>query len=148
MDIWVFGVIGLVILIGMIVAAWLRYIWRQLHEAVRTRFSSGDIVRMNATANFFGRRSWGLAQVRGNGVLVLTPKLLWFMQAIPRRETSVALNEIKEVSEPRSFLGKSIVSPLLCVTFDTPEGEDAIAWAVGDRKEWVEDIERLRSQEQ
>jgi hypothetical protein len=44
---------------------------------------------------------------------------------------------------PKSFNGKSVLVPLLCVNFDTEYGEDSIAWALKDVKKWKEAIEKM-----
>jgi len=101
----------------------------------------GDGVRRKANAQGLGLQSAGRGQVRGNGWLVLTGDELRFRQWVPSRETRIPLAAITAVETPRSWLGKSVGSRLLCVRWRTPEGgEDAMAWNLRDLDGWLEEL--------
>lgn len=103
--------------------------------------SGESIILRDPAANFFGIRSKGMAQVRGNGVLTLTDRRLHFLLWTPKREISIDLPSIRGTDTPRSFLGKTKVAPLLQVNFTNERGEeDAAAWLVGDLGAWKREI--------
>ena len=134
------GVIVLLVILKMI----FRSMARSLQAEVRQRFHASKILRQEPFANFFGRKSRGLKQVRGNGALVLTRETLWFMRAAPRKEFTIPLDHVTGVTFHKTFLGKTIFRPLLCVEFETKDGPDAIAWAVRDPHAWREAIDAAR----
>lgn len=118
---------------------------KNLARVVSERFDPTEILRKNLWANYFGRKKKGMAQIRGNGALVLTNSQLWFLQAAPRNEIDIPLTQIIRVSTTRSHLGKTIFRPLLFVEFETPDGPDSIAWALRHPDEWVTTIEAARN---
>jgi hypothetical protein len=120
-------------------------IWRRLEAAVLERFPREDILACDPGANFFGERSRGGRQIRGNGALVLTREALYFLRAAPEKEYRVALTDITGVTLPKTFNGKSIFFPLLCVSYRADGGDDAMAWAVRKPRAWREAIERART---
>jgi hypothetical protein len=115
---------------------------RKLGKQIRAKLAGRTIIRESIGANFFGLSSKGLAQVRGNGALVLTPDQLYFAMFVPRRELTIPLADIVSVSTPRSHLGKTVGMKLLRVDFRVPAGQDSVAWAVRDLDDWKADIER------
>lgn len=135
---------GLLVVMAVIrfAIAWLR---RRTYEHIRRKFAGKLIVRESIGANFFGRASLGMGQIRGNGVLVLTPGELFFLMFVPRRELTIPLDTITAVSTPRSHLGKTVVMKLLRVDFASETGEDAAAWSVQDPGRWVADLDRYRT---
>ena len=132
---------GLLVVMAVVRFAivWLR---RRTCEHIRRKFAGKLIVRESIGANFFGRLSLGMGQIRGNGVLVLTPDELYFMMFVPRREVTIPLDRITSVSMPRSHLRKTVWMKLLRVDFASESGEDAAAWAVRDPGQWVADLKR------
>jgi hypothetical protein len=118
---------------------------RELERAVLERFDKRQIIAATTRANFFGLKSKSGWQLRGNGALVLTGEVLWFLRAVPRKEYQIPIRSVRQVSTPRVFNGKSALVPLLCVTYGTGGGEDAIGWAVRDPGAWKAAIEELMS---
>lgn len=116
---------------------------RKLDKLVAERFDKEEMLGATTRANFFGVKSKGGAQVRGNGALVLTRNELCFIRAVPQKEYKIPIGSIRNVSLPRIFNGKSVLAPLLCVAYDTEYGEDAIAWALRDAAEWKDSIEKM-----
>ena len=85
-----------------------------------------------------GVESRGPAQMRGNGSLALLEDELLFVQWVPRRVIRIPRASITAVETPRTFLGKTLGSRLLAVSWRTPEGgQDRIAWKVGDLDAWL-----------
>ncbi|MDA3790895.1 MAG: hypothetical protein PF503_20665, partial [Desulfobacula sp.] len=96
-------------------------------------------------ANFFGEKSKGGKQIRGNGAIVLTKDQLFFIRAMPFKEYIIPIESINRVSMPNSFNGKSVFSKLLCVHYNVEGIEDSIAWAIKNPVKWKESIESLLS---
>ena len=141
-PVWVaVGVVSLLLVIFLLQ----RLLRARLERAVFERFSGERIIHKDLWANYFGRSQKGLSQTRGNGALVLTDSVLWFILAVPRREIEIALDEVTRVTLTRSHLKKTRFTPLLLVEFDTPEGPDSIAWGVREPEAWVEAIETART---
>jgi hypothetical protein len=101
--------------------------------------------RVDRAASFFGQKSRGVAQIRGNGTLILTRSDLVFEMWLPSREYRIPLASIASLSNPKSFLGKSRFTPLLQVTFrDAGGNEDSMAWQVRDLSGWMRQIDEAR----
>ncbi|MBD1913207.1 MULTISPECIES: hypothetical protein [unclassified Leptolyngbya] len=133
--------VGIIIGVGGLLALFFTLLSRQLEttgrERMQARFPTQQILRSEMTANFFGLESRGRGQIRGNGVLVLTPEELWFSQFAPRGNISIPLPQIMQVRLVNAHLGKRILGrKLLYVRFQTPEGTDAAAWVVEDAEGW------------
>lgn len=114
-----------------------------LEARVQAQYRTPDIVLVDMTANSFGQESLGLSQIRGNGALVLTPRVLHFFQFLPQREVVIPLTAITAVSLTKSHLGKATIYDLLKVEFVTDGRSDAIAWYVADAAAWKARIEEL-----
>jgi hypothetical protein len=143
---------GFIIAISLIVGLSLLFIFlklissltrRKLHNLVANKFEQGEILGASTRANFFGIKSKGGAQIRGNGVLILTKNGLHYIRAAPQKEYKIPISAIRNVSMPRAFNGKSVFVPLLCVTYDAEYGEDSIAWAIKDAKKWKDAIQKM-----
>ncbi|HOX45680.1 MAG TPA: hypothetical protein PK668_18920 [Myxococcota bacterium] len=144
-TLWIgLGILGALAVLGALLLLILHRVRASLRRRVQARFPRESIL-LAGGANFFGRRSAGLAQLRGNGALVLTRDLLWFAQAVPARDLEIPVASIRSVTTPRSFLGKTIFRPLLAVRFEAPEGEDEIGWAVPDVEKWRQALETARA---
>ncbi len=119
----------------------MRLIRERLQPELEERLGGEKPLRAEYGANFFGLESAGKGQLRGNGILVLTPRELYFLQAVTEREVRIPLRDITAVSTARSHLGKWIGRPLLRVDYRAEGGADAAAWAVLDAKGWAEALE-------
>ncbi len=112
----------------------------EVHDAL----AGEEVIDVAQAANFFGQRSRGLKQVRGNGVLALTTSKLYFLMWAPRRELVIPHRQICDVDIVDSFLQKTKFQPLLKVVFrplGAVEGaDDAAAWLVSDPERWREQI--------
>jgi hypothetical protein len=93
----------------------------------------GSAIERIENVRGLGLESRGSTQTRGNGWLVLTPGELRFRQWIPDRETRVARADVTAVETPKSWLGKSVGTRLLCVRWPG----DAMAWEVRDLDAWL-----------
>ncbi len=99
------------------------------------RLAGLDVVR-RSKANFYGLASAGAGQVRGLGVLALTPDELVFVQLVPDREVRVPRAAITSVRTERSYLGKTQGRDLLVVTWP----DDEAAWDVPDVGAWSAEL--------
>ncbi len=135
---WLYAVLGLVVIAGAVAAGIaIRRLCQRRIDDVAHALRGARILRQADSANFFGRQSLGLGQVRGNGVLALTPERLHFLLYLPRREFSVEVASITGIERTRWFLGKSKGRELLQVNFrDAAGAPDAMAWLVPDLEEW------------
>jgi len=110
-------------------------------KSILKKFEDKDIIRVFVGANFFGQESLKLRQVRGNGVLVLTSKELYFEMWIPKRVFRIPLYSIIDFEETKWHLRKTKNRPLLKIIFTNQKGEtDSAAWIVRDLDLWVNDI--------
>jgi hypothetical protein len=134
------GILVLLVIQRVIMGA-LRH---RMMKMVQERFAGHGIQLMSLGANFFGQQSRGMAQIRGNGALVLLDDRLCFILAAPRREFVIPLQQITGVTLAKSHLGKTILQSLLRVDYTTDQGPDAIAWALSDPEKWLREIESRR----
>lgn len=118
------------------------HIRSEMQRKVDERFGGQEILKSERWANCFGKQSLGVGQIRGNGALALTKDELYFMMAMPQQEYAVSLKSISEVSLVKSFLGKTIFKPLLCIEWDSGATRDSIAFAVKNPEVWKEAIEK------
>lgn len=111
---------------------------RRAVDDLRRRLAGRKLLFADRHANYFGVESKGGAQIRGNGVLVLTRSSLIFEMLLPRREMIIDLHRIERLASVRSHVGKSVMRPLLRVEFDDGTGGvDAAAWYVRDVEGWI-----------
>ena len=134
---------GIVLLILILKTAFSSTQWI-LNEQVQNKFLKDDIVLSTTRASCFGVKSKGGMQVRGNGALVLTNEVLYFLMAFPRKEFVIPIKSIIDLTTPKSFNGKSILTPLLCVHYNIDSKEDEIAWAVSNLQKWIGEIKKLQ----
>lgn len=133
---------GLLALAAVLVT--LALLRRKAVEDLRRRLAGREVLKMDRRANFFGVESKGQGQLRGNGVLVLTPGQLIFEMLLPAREMVVDLARISRLAKVRSHLHKTVMRPLLRVEYDDGAGgTDAIAWYVRDVDGWIAAIGEL-----
>lgn len=135
----VFGLALLLIFIGLVY----HLTRKKLTGVISERFEKGAILGATTRANFFGIKSKGGAQARGNGALVLTKDSVYFIRAFPQKEFEIPIASILEVSMPMSFNGRSVAGPLLCLRYRTDSGEDAIAWSLKDSDKWKTAIQSM-----
>ena len=122
------------------------YIRKRSAEIV-SKFDDTIILSSVVGANFLGIESKGPWQMRGNGVLVLTSKELYFEMWVPKRIIKLPLSAVKEVSSAFTHAGNSKGVPLLKVRFQDDDVEDVVAWLVDDVAHWkrvLEDVINIR----
>jgi len=133
------GVACLLLFIGLI----FRSTQKKLKNHILNKFNKDEVIGATTRANFFGFKSLGSMQIRGNGAIVLTNEFLYFIRATPFQEHIVPIKKIKQISLPKSFNGKSVFKQLLCIHYQNDGQEEAIAWAVKNPERWKVTIENI-----
>lgn len=103
-------------------------------------FNREGFVRSSRGGNFFGSTDKGYAQIRGNGVLILTEEGLHFEMLIPKKRIDIPLSSVIGLETTRSFLGKSRGKKLLRVNHVMNGQLVSSAWQLKDLDEWIKDI--------
>ena len=113
---------------------------------IMDKFKGKDIIISLKSANFFGQQSRKSLQTRGNGVLILTHKDLYFEMWHPKKVLQIPTSAILKVEITKSFLHKSVFKKLLKVVFRNESGEeDAAAWWVTSLDKWIEELEKVKN---
>ncbi|NHJ85704.1 MAG: hypothetical protein FK734_09600 [Asgard group archaeon] len=113
-------------------------------KKILEKFEGSDIIRSFAGANFFGQESRGLWQFRGNGVLILTSKELFFEMWMPKKVSNIPIKNIVKVEKAKWHLRKSKNRLLLKIIFINEEGQtDSAAWLIRDLDDWINALDRL-----
>src|SRR5690606_5453294 len=76
----------------------LRNVARQREASARARYPNAR--QIDRAASFFGQESLGVAQMRGNGTLILTDADLIFEMWVPKREFRIPLRSIQSLENP------------------------------------------------
>ncbi|TFG03769.1 MAG: hypothetical protein EU542_00935 [Promethearchaeota archaeon] len=119
-------------------------LFKKRTREIKQKFAGNDILLTSRGANFFGQESKGLGQIRGNGVLLLTNKELYFGMWTPKKDLKIPIVAIKSIENPKSFLGKSVLRKLLKINFiNDGDDLDAAAWYVKDLVSWTQELEQL-----
>ncbi|OGI02552.1 MAG: hypothetical protein A2Y25_09595 [Candidatus Melainabacteria bacterium GWF2_37_15] len=134
-------VIGIVILINVLIYGSKLRAESVLKQLTLELEKTGEkIILKDSWANFFGLKSLGRGQIRGNGILALTDKRVYFVRYFPKKEISIPLGTIKNVETVKSYLGKNIFAPILKLNFDNEE----VAFYVRDVEEWISEVNKAR----
>ncbi|MFO8182745.1 MAG: hypothetical protein R6U39_01095 [Candidatus Aegiribacteria sp.] len=132
---------SLLLLVGLLLL--LRARFRKAGRDVHSRYPEHVRLLTQPMANFFGLRSSGMKQVRGNGMLILTRSEIFFRMLLPSREFRIPLDSVTALKTPTSFLGRSKGRRLLQVDFTSFDGqEDSAAWLVEDPDRWDEMVRK------
>ena len=68
--------------------------FRKRSNEILAKLEGRETIRTSVGANFFGQESLKLRQVRGNGVLVLTPEELYFEMWMPKRVCQIPISKL------------------------------------------------------
>jgi hypothetical protein len=124
----------------------LRKLFRKRISEIHEKFEDKQTLIYDDSSNFFGLESSGLWRIRGNGVLLLTKKELFFGMWKPKKELLIPIKSIIGVSNPKSFMQKSVFKPLLKISFKNELGRtDSAAWFVRKLDKWTSIINGLLS---
>jgi hypothetical protein len=108
-------------------------------KEIKHDYNVESFIKVCESANFFGIKSKGKGQVRGNGVLALTHDFLIFYMWLPKRKIVIQYKSIQSCEKIKGFLGKIRGgAPLLKISFTDKQGfEDEAAWLVSDLNHWL-----------
>jgi len=110
---------------------------RKRAEELFKNYHKDRIIYFSKEVNFFGQKSAGRAQVRGNGSLLLTPNELHFLRWMPKKNIIIPLEDIENIERVNSFLGKTKRQDLLKIEFSNHQGEiDSAAWLLDNMHAW------------
>ncbi len=144
--VWILlGICGALILTGILARITLGLVRSNLVSRVRARYRPDQILLEDRGANFFGRQSAGVLQVRGNGSLVLTATDLHFFMLVPKSEICIPLSSIREMTITKHHLHKVTPFDLLKLVFSESDQIDSIAWYLSDPIMWKKRIEALQA---
>lgn len=133
------------VLIILIILVILKYLEKSRAEKILKNYSKEEIKAFSSNVNFFGLKSKGISQIRGNGALLLTKEYLYFEMWIPKKKVKIPLEKIKNIEEAKSFLGKTRFTPLLKIDFiDENNQKNSCAWQVRKLKKWIAIINQNR----
>ncbi len=131
----------LLAVLGYIVHKTIGSLKRKRAEELFTNYHKDRIIYFSKEVNFFGQKSDGRTQLRGNGSLLLTPDELHFLRWLPKKNIVIPLDNIEKVERVNSFLGKSKNRELLKVEFSNHQGEkDSAAWLLNNMHAWEQVI--------
>lgn len=117
-------------------------------KEIHDKYKNENVLIFDDKSNFFGQESLGLGRIRGNGVLLLTKEVLFFGMWRPKKNILIPVESITEINNPKSHMHRSILRPLLKITFKNEKGEsDSVAWFVQHLDQWNEILENLVSAE-
>lgn len=127
----------------------IKKLFRKRIKEIKTKFNTQEILIMDEAANYFGQESLGRWKLRGNGVLLLTKNELYFEMWKPKMQIKIPIDLISQIENPRSFLQKSVLKPLLKVILKNKKDEiDSFAWFVNNLNEWNEAFFKLISNQE
>lgn len=124
----------------------LKKIFKQRINEIHEKYKEENVLIADDASNFFGQESLGTWKVRGNGVLLLTEKELYFGMWKPKKELLVPVKSIIEIRNPKSHMHRSAFRPLLKIIFKNESGEsDSVAWYGRHLDKWNEILNELIS---
>lgn len=140
------------VLIAIVIIIVLFYFFRyvkkkelELKADFNKRFAGRNIHLLDKYALYIAQQSDGYSHSRGIGYLVLTDDELYYKRQLGNKVLSIPLASITGVEETRRLSGQSHVKPMLKVSFRNKAGqEDAVAWVVKEREQWIRQIQMKR----
>jgi hypothetical protein len=140
----VLGILGVLIFIGILARIVLGWVRSSLVARIHASYRPDQILLEEYRANFFGRESAGVFQVRGNGALVLTANHLHFFMLVPKTEICIAISSIRDMTVTKQHLYKVTPFDLLKVVYSENGQLDSIAWYLSQPAMWKQRIEMLQ----
>lgn len=142
----VLGVFGALVGIGLLTKVILGWIRSSLVARIHACYRPEQILLEEYRANFFGKESAGVFQVRGNGALVLTATDLHFFMLVPKTEICIPISSIREMTITKQHLYKVTPFDLLKVVYTEKDRIDSIAWYLPQPATWKQRIETLQAE--
>lgn len=115
---------------------------RKRAEELFENYHKDRIIYFSKEVDFFGQKSAGRTQIRGNGSLLLTPDQIHFLRWLPKKDIIIPLENIKNIERVRKFLGKKKKDELLKIDFNNYQQDiDSAAWYLDNMQAWEQVIE-------
>ena len=132
------GFVALLVIFFAVLLLLTRRALAKKEELAARGLAPEPVIYSTYKANFFGLKSKGMGQLRGNGVLALTGSHLAFFMLKPSRTIKIPLAAVRRIEDPKSLLRKTFARKLLAVYFLDEDGaDDAVAFWVPDVGEWT-----------
>ena len=130
----VFGAVISVGVLFLVIVGFLRGMRRNKADDVTEKLSPEGILSFSPKENFFGQKSKGPGQTRGNGVWTLTQKRLYFELYASDHVIDIPFESVTGTRKEKNFLGRSAPRDwLLVLEFTNDSGlPDECAWAFSD----------------
>ena len=137
-----------IILIGVVLLLLLLYSlikkFRNRYDLFQQAIGRENIIEATQKCNFFGQKSRGKSQIRGNGFFALTDEEIFFELFVAKRVFRIYYSNILEMKIQRWFLGKSMERDLLVIRYlNEKKEEDEIGFLLKDPRLWMEKISML-----
>jgi len=142
----VLGIFGALVGIGLLTKVILGWIRSSLVARIHALYPPDQILLEEYRANFFGKESAGVFQVRGNGGLVLSATDLHFFMLVPKMEICIPISSIREMTITKQHLYKVTPFDLLKVVYTEKDRLDSIAWYLPQPAMWKQRIETLQAE--
>lgn len=142
-------VFWLLFLLPVILFIFIRIILKRVEktraEKLINRIGEENIVLISSNVNYFGKKSDGIKQIKGNGILILTYEELIFEMWLPKKSFKIPLMSVESMETSKSHLGKTKFRPLLKINFRNNENEiDTCAFLVANLEKWKEKLQSLK----
>jgi hypothetical protein len=122
----------------------LKKFFRKRINEIHQKYNNKKILLVDDISNFFGLESTSVLKVRGNGVLLLTEEELFFGMWKPKKEILIPIKSIIEITNPRSYMHRTVFKPLLKLKFINKDGDtDSAAWYVSRLEDWNKVLNEL-----
>lgn len=113
---------------------------------VAGRQSPGEVLALSKEAGYLGRKPGPMAQIRGNGILVLTRSDLTIYMLKPVSEYGLPLGWVEWIGHPRFFRGKYAGRRMMVVHFRDDAGrKGSMGLWVKRPREWARRIMEARN---
>jgi len=110
------AVCGVAVLVAA-VYLWVFHMIASRMKDVAGKQSPGDVLAISKEAGYLGMKPGALAQIRGNGILVLTQSDIKIYILKPGLEYGLPLDWVEWIGHPRFFRGKYAGRRMMVVHF-------------------------------
>ena len=119
------------------------------NELVDKKFNSNEIILKDGMANNGGISSGGQCQCKGNGILLLTENVLFFIQyccGANEEGLEISLENVINIKTAKSWMGKRNMMDFLVIEYSDNHGNnDSIGIQVRDINSWINKLKEKTS---
>ena len=139
------AVCGVAVLLAA-VYLWVLHIIDSRMKEVAGRQGPGEVLAISKEAGYLGRKPGPMAQIRGNGILVLTRSDLTIYMLKPGSEYGLPLGRVEWIGHPRFFRGKYAGRKMMVVHYCDEAGrKGSMGLWVKRPREWARRIIEARN---